>query len=212
MTKIKQIELAIENAIQRKSKLSAEALNVPALTSLNIRHLLNNLCSLSTIYVDSGSHVGGSFCSAVYGNNNLKKAVAIDSWHPNHMNGEQDEIDFRKNASKFTPKETDLIILKSDTFQLDLGLCPQNVDFYYFDAGHSEIEQYKALMYYYPILADRFIFCVDDYMLDEVRKGTEDAIVDSKVKVLFEKEFVTDSEYSNESWWRGWKLFYLEKK
>jgi hypothetical protein len=209
--KINKIKDAIERALKRQSGLSTEAIEVPALSSLNIRHLLNNLGAISTITCDHGSHVGGSYCSMVYGNENIKTAIAIDSWASDHMGGLRHEAEFRENADKFTPSSTKLLIVKSDSFEVNLDYFPKQIDLYYFDGSHDYDSQRKALTYYLPAMADEFIFCVDDYMLDEVKKGTQDGINDSKCEVLFEQEFITDHEYDNESFWRGWYLCFLKK-
>jgi len=212
MTKIEQLKQAIENGINRKSKLTHYALMVPALSALNIRHLLNDFGSISTICCDHGSHVGGSFCSMVFGNENLKTAIAIDSWASDHMGGQVHEVDFRKNAVAFTPINVRIEIVKSDSFDVDLAKLPKGIDLYYFDGSHDYDSQRRALTYYLPNMADEFIFCVDDYMLDEVRNGTQQGIKDSGCEVLFEQEFVTDHEYDNESYWRGWYVALLKKK
>lgn len=211
MNKIELIKEAIKKADRLESKLDSESIVVPALASLRIRHLLNNLGSISNIAVDHGSHVGGSFCSIVANNPNLKIAVSIDSWASDETDGHTYEQDFRANAERFIPKETKFQVVKSDSFSVDLSVLPKNIDLYYFDGSHDEDSQCRALTYYLPVMADEFIFCVDDFMLQEVKDGTARGIKESGVKVLFEQEFITNHEYDNESWWRGWKVFLLKK-
>lgn len=211
MDKIEQIKIAIENAIRRKSKITDEALNVPGLMSLNIRHLLNNLANISTVVCDHGSHVGGSFCSMIVGNNHLKRAIAIDSWKSDDTEGKTYYNDFLSNVNKTIPEGVILDVIKEDSFSVPLSLIKDKIDLYYYDASHDEVSQREGLLYYLPALADEFIFCVDDYMLPGVKKGTQDALQLSNCEVLFEKEFITDTEYDNESFWRGWYLCYLKK-
>lgn len=202
---------AIEKAFKRESNLKSEAFDVPMLGSLQIRHLLNNLGSISTKFMEVGSHRGGSFASAVYENHNLKTTVAIDSWLSDETEGHSYMEDFKSNVSRFVPHQ-DFIIIKQDSFEVDLAACPKGIDFYYFDGSHDYESQRKALTYYLPVLADEFIFCVDDFMLSEVEQGTFDGIKESGCKILFEREFVTEKEYDNESWWRGWYVALLKKK
>jgi hypothetical protein len=212
MSKVELIKEAIERGLRRESNLTPLALSVPMLGSLNIRHLLNNLGSLSTVYCDHGSHVGGSYCSAVFKNTNLTNAISIDSWASDATEGHHYEQDFRDNALIMTPPETELQIIKSDSFSVDLSEIHQKIDFYYFDGSHDYLSQRKALTYYLPVLADIFLYAVDDYMLKEVREGAQDGIVESGCEILFEREFETDSEYSNESFWRSWYVCLLKKK
>ncbi|HEY8660093.1 MAG TPA: class I SAM-dependent methyltransferase, partial [Hanamia sp.] len=193
--KIEGIKKAIEKALKRESRLTDEALSVPGLMSLNIRHLLNNLGAISTIVCDHGSHVGGSFCSMVYRNDNIKTAIAIDSWASDDTEGQTYESAFRINATKCMALiDAKLKIIKSDSFNVDLSEVPKGIDLYYFDASHDFEAQKKGLLYYLPVLADVFIFCVDDYMLPEVSAGTQEGIKESNCEVLFEQGFVTDHE------------------
>lgn len=210
--KVEAIKTAIAKSLNRQSNLTEEAMLVPGLMSLNIRHLLNNFGAISTVVCDHGSHVGGSFCSMVYGNNNIKTAIAIDSWASDETEGMNYEKAFRENAGKCVPKNTELMVVKSDSFSVDLNTLPKGIDLYYFDATHSFEAQRDGLLYYLPVLADVFIFCVDDYMLPEVEAGTQEAIKQSGCEVLYERKFETDHEYDNESFWRSWYCCILKKK
>lgn len=210
MNKIDQIKIEIEKALRRESNLTPLALSVPMLGSLNIRHLLNNLGSISTSFCEVGSHVGGSFASAVFRNKNLKHAIAIDSWASDLTNGDTYEKQFYENVLPIV-EDCPMQVIKSDSFEVDVSKLP-TIDFYYFDGSHDYDSQRKALTYYLPAMADQFLFAVDDYMLSEVRQGTQDGIKESGCEVLFEREFETDSEYNNESFWRSWYVAFLKKK
>lgn len=213
MNKIQQVADAIERAINRQSKLDDTAMGVPGLMSINIRHLLNNLGAISTVYAEVGIHVGGSFCSAIYKNDNLKEVVGIDSWLSDDTEGKDFRKQFDTNLLKcVTQGMPDIRIIKEDSFNVLMDWLPRGIDLYYFDGSHDEESQRKALTHYLPALADTFIFCVDDYMLPEVKRGTQEGINESGCEVLFEREFVTDHEYDNESFWRGWYLALLKKK
>jgi hypothetical protein len=211
--KIEAIKDAVRRGIQRQSKLDAKALMVPGLMSLNIRHILNNLGAISTKYCEVGIHVGGSFCSTIYKNENLKEAVAIDCWLSDTTEGRDYQKQFEGNLlSCVTPGFPNVKIIKEDSFNVTLDWLPIGIDMYYFDGSHDEDSQRKALTYYLPVLADTFIFCVDDYMLPEVKKGTQDGIAESGCEILYENELITDHEYDNESFWRGWYIALLKKK
>jgi len=209
--KIQQIQSAIARADRFESKLTPAALNVPMLGSLKIRHLLNNLGAISKNYLECGVHKGGSFCSTIF-NNPLTSATAIDCFVSDETNeDDKAQPQFIANASKHVHSETMFTLITNDTFKVPTSDIPLPVDFYYFDAGHSEDEQRMALTYYLPTMADVFIYCCDDYMLPEVRKGTQDGIMECRLKVLFEQEMITHHEYDNESWWRGFYVALLGK-
>lgn len=210
--KIEGIKLAIENADQFKSKLSDAARDVPFLGSLKNRALLNNLGELSTRYLEVGCHKGGSYCSAVFGNSNLKSATVIDSFESDETNEDKAKPQFLKNVAALTPITTRFNLIQSDCFNINFSEVQKPIDFYLFDGPHSEEDQCKALTYYLPVLADELIFCCDDYGWEDVRNGTKRGIKEANLEIMFEKELVTDKEYSNESWWTGFYIALLKKK
>ena len=211
MDKIELIKEAIEKADNFVSGLSVEAINVPFLGSLKNRALLNNLGKLSTRYGEVGCHRGGSYCSTVYGNDNLVTATVIDSFESDITKNEGAEADFLRNSAAFTPVGTKLKLIKSDCFNIDFKDVQQPIDLYLFDGPHGEEDQAKAITYYLPVLADTFIFCCDDYGWDDVRKGTQRGIKEAGLEVLFERELVTEEEYLNTSWWTGFYVALLKK-
>jgi methyltransferase family protein len=187
-------------------------IRVPFLGSLNIRHLLNNLGALSERYLDCGSHKGGSFCSAVYDNYNLKWGVAIDWFLSDETEGETAEYQFLTNALKFMPRTMELRLLRKEHFKVDLNVLPKPFDFYLFDGSHDYESQKMALTYYLPALADEFILCVDDYSWPEVSSGTQDGIKEAGLEILFERELITNGSHDNESFWNGFYVALLKKK
>lgn len=212
MNKIQKIQQAITNAEKRQSKLSSEAIRIPFLGSLQIRHLLNNLGEISERYLEIGCHKGGSFNSAVFGNYNLRWGVAIDSFESDKTQGETAEYQFLKNTLTFMPESMELRLIRKDCFQVDLEVLPKPFDFYLFDGSHDEESQKKALTYYLPVLADEFIFCVDDYNWPEVQKGTQDGIKECNLEVLFEQYMPSYKEFDNEGWHNGFYVSLLKSK
>lgn len=205
------INLAIERAIARQSKLTPDALRVPMLGSLQIRHLLNNLGGLASHYLEHGVHKGGSFCSTIF-QNQLLTATAVDSFESDLTN----KVDpaqpiFIENVDKFLHPGTTFKLIKSDSFAVKPEQIENKIDLYYFDGDHSYESQRKALTHFKDSMDEEFMFCVDDFMLDEVRNGTWDGIREAGYEVLYERELVTNHEYDNESWWRGFAVFLLKK-
>jgi len=206
-----QIDLAIERAIQRQSKLTPEAFQVPMLGSLQIRHLLNNLGALAENYLEHGVHKGGSFCSTIC-NNQLVNAIAVDSFESDLTNKvDPAEPIFLSFVEKHLHPGTTFKLFKSDSFALDPSQIEVPIDLYYFDGDHSYESQRKALTHFKDSMDEEFIYVVDDYMLEEVRTGTQDGIEEAGYQKLYERELVTSSEYDNESWWRGFYVALLKK-
>lgn len=210
--KIKAIKECIKQADQFKSGLSAEAIEVPFLGSLKIRALLNNLGGLATHFLEIGSHKSGSCCSTIFNNDNIKSITAIDSWASDETNEDKAYPQFIENTKKFKPQSAELNVIVGDCWEVSLDLIQNKIDLYGYDAGHSETDQYRALEYYLPVLADTFIYCCDDYGWPEVKAGTQKAIKDLGLEVLFEQELITDHEYDNDSWWDGYYCALLKKK
>lgn len=205
------IDLAIERAIARKSKLTDEAMRVPMLGSLQIRHLLNNLGSLASHYLEHGVHKGGSFCSTIF-QNQLVTATAVDSFESDLTNNvDPAQPIFIENVDKFLHPGTTFKLIKSDSFAVKPEQIENKIDLYYFDGDHSYESQRKALTHFKSCMEDEFIYVVDDYMLEDVHKGTQDGIEEAGYQKLYERELVTASEYDNESWWRGFAVFLLKK-
>lgn len=223
MDKIQLIKEAIEKADRFESKLSQEAIEVPFLGSLKIRALLNNLGEIGTHFLEIGSHKGGSFCSTIYGNDNLKGITAIDSWASDYLNEDKAYKEFHNNVPICRPKNAVLNVIMADCFKLDLNLIldgmvsKDTIDLYSYDAGHTYEDQKQALLYYKDILADEFIYCCDDWQYGQVKEGTLAGIKEGGYQVLFEQELLNPEPYSedqhlNDHWWRGYYVALLKKK
>lgn len=209
--KIKQIEWAIQNANLFKSKLTPEALQVPFMGSLKIRHLLNNLGAISTRYFEVGSHKGGSFCSTVCGNHNLESAVCCDSFVEfNTEEGLKQQL--ISNAIDHIPGMTSFHLYDEDCFGIDPKRIPQPVDLYLFDGNHSFESQRDGVKHFVTAMADEFILCVDDWCFGGVAEGTQRGIEESGLKVLSVHVLVTpEGGLPNDHWHNGFAVFLIQK-
>lgn len=214
MTKIGNIMDCIQRAYNLESNMTPLAWSVPALASLRGRHLLNNLGAISSHYLEIGVHKGGTFCSTVC-NNKLLSAVAIDSFASDDLTDhDQAEPQFMENSKLLLQPETDFFFIKEDTFKVDISIIQPNIDFYFYDAGHSREDQKNALLYYKPVLMDEFIYCCDDWDYEQVKEGTLEGIEQGGYETLFQQELhsAIPGEHDNDSWWRGYWVSLLKKK
>lgn len=204
--------MAIENAIKRESKITPLALAVPALSSLNIRHLMNNLGAISTHYMEHGVHRGGLFCSTIFKNENLLTATAVDSFESDDTAGETAMRDFLDNESVCCPPTLNggFTLIKSKSFDVPDDQIKGSIDLYLFDADHSEDSQCRALTHFLPAMADEFIFCVDDWDFPEVEAGTRRGLDETGVEILHERIF-KGNDHDNNGWWNGFAVFLLKK-
>lgn len=219
---IHHIVLSIQNAengisnIDPNTDEGKEILEYSGYTGSRTRHFYNNICSnrLKNIkYLEIGTWNGSSSISAVYKNN--IDALFIDNW--SQFNG--DSSIFTENINKFN-SDSNCYLLESDCWKVDLNnleVGPFNI--YLFDGDHSELDHFKALEYYLPVLDNEFIFMVDDWNWPNVRDGTMRAIRELDLFVKFRHElFVSSDDLKNmpehkgkETWWNGCGIFLLSK-
>lgn len=220
---IHHIVVSIVQARNGQSKIDPntdegkEILEYNGYTGTRTRHFYNNICNSNALkdikYLEIGTWNGSSSMSAVYKNNIT--GLFIDNW--SQFGGDSNV--FIENMTKFG-KSSSIFLLESDCWNVDLkdlDMAPFNV--YLFDGDHSELDHFKSLDYYYPVLDDTFIFLVDDWNWPNVRDGTMRAINQLNLHVLFRhEEFVSQDElnnmpnhYGKKTWWNGIGIFLLSK-
>lgn len=209
--KIEAIKEAIEKAKNHQSKMDETAWSVPALSSLKIRHLMNNLGAISTRYFECGVHKGGLFCSTVRNNDNILIACANDSFESDNDSDDKALPQFEVNAVKCKSDDTVFTLIIGDTFSKDPRSVPDQIDLYLFDADHSYESQRKAMTHFLPAMADEFIICVDDHDWQDVWLGTHDGLKEANVDILFEEPF-KGGDHDNDGWWNGFYVALLKKK
>lgn len=215
--KILAIQNAIEKAKNLQSKMDETAWSVPALSSLRIRHLMNNLGAISTNYFECGVHKSGLFSSAIRNNPNIIVANANDSFASDEISEDKAYPQFLDNTNKCLCPETKLNLLINDTFLVDPISVIGPVDLYLFDASHDYDSQRKAMTHFLPAMADEFIYCCDDWQYGDVKRGTLDGLAESGCEVLFEQELLNtepynEEEHRNMEFWRGFYVALLKKK
>lgn len=187
-------------------------------TGTTTRHFYNNICNSDSLgditYLEIGTWYGSSSISAVYKND--INGLFIDNW--SQFNG--DSNIFKENINKFIQDKSNLLFLESDCWKVNLenlNIGPFNV--YLYDGAHTELDHFKSLDYYYPVLKDVFIFMVDDWNWSEVRDGTMRAINKLGLHILFRhEEFISEDDLKNmpyhrgkQTWWNGIAIFLLSK-
>lgn len=215
--KIEAIKNAIEMAKNHQSKMDEVSWSVPALSSLKIRHLMNNLGAISTRYFEAGVHVSGLFSSTIRHNSNLISATANDSFASDETGDIKYEPQFMANMSKTIPESTEFKLLKCDSFDVNPADILGPIDLYLFDSDHSYLSQRRAMTHYLPAMADEFIYCCDDWQYGDVKRGTIDGLLDSGCDILFQQELLneepyTEDEHRNMEFWRGFYISLLKKK
>ena len=192
--------------------------SIKGMSGRRYRYFINSLVrSLGeTSYLEIGSWVGSTLCSAIHGNH--VRAVAIDNWSEFGSEfGSPREL-FYHNVKTFMTPETRVHVIEGDFRIVDyssIGLF----EIYLFDGPHEEKDQYEGLTMALGALNDEFIFIVDDWNWQRVRKGTLDAIRDSKLEVLYAAEIRTTLDdslpthaFRESDWHNGYYISVLSKK
>lgn len=194
------------------SKISGEVAAIPGMSGLKTRHFYNNLGSMPDArYLEIGTWQGSTICSAMFGNK--ATVVCIDNW--SEFGGPKDV--FLENFYKFRG-ESNASFIEHDCFTLKASILPK-FNIYLYDGNHTEESHYKALLHYYDNLDDVFIFIVDDWNWEDVRKGTRDSFSKLGLTVVYEHEIRmtqdnshTSHPLANQTWWNGIYCAVLSKK
>lgn len=204
---IASIERAISKAKMEKSNLTPEVLALEGMSSPKVRHLYNNLGALATEYFEVGSWKGASLISTCF--QNELPHFASDNF--SEFNGDRTvQYQFEQNCMEHL---MDCNYLDMNCWSL--RKLPIKPDLYLFDGGHSFEDHKKAITHFFPMMADRFIFVVDDYSHPDfhaVKEGTLAGLseVQDKYKVLKDWELWEEGE-GGVRWWNGIGIFLIER-
>ena len=195
---------AFHKASNNQSKLSPFELNIEGMSGNKGRHLLNNLCSIpQTRYLEVGMWRGSTLCSAIKGNSVI--ATGIDNW--SEFGGPMGDC---KNNVEKCKGSSQVKIIDQDCFTVDKSSLDGPYNVYFYDGGHSEIEQYKAITYFDEVMADSFVLVVDDWMQLEVVRGTLFGLKDMKYDILWENH-CRSVDFNRDDWWCGLYLAVVSK-
>jgi len=202
-TLVQHVDTSIRLADARQSRLDRAAFQARGFTSPKVRHLLNNLGNLDGLdYLEVGVHRGATFIATNY-RNTLSSAVAIDNWSEFDDDGTVKTEFLHHCGTLLRPDAYQFI--EQDCFTVTRKQLPAPVNFYFYDGEHSHESQRLALTHFYPMLDDEFLFLVDDYTWKSAKSGTEQAIAELDLDVLFEQELV-------DGWWNGLFVGVLRKR
>jgi predicted O-methyltransferase YrrM len=204
--------------VEKVAQLLIDTVNQPigdtveGITSDKMKQLLNGIGKISTGYLEVGVLNGGTFCATIK-NNNLK-AYAVDHWQEQtkSANGKVDlessKEKFIENAKKYKGNNT-LKVFNSHFLQVD-KTDVGNIDFFFYDADHSEEANYQAVMYFADKLVDEAVLIFDDANFDGVVSGAKRGIADAGLEVMYDKILLNDLE-DPDMWWNGFYLAIVKK-
>lgn len=177
----KSIQDSYDKSIKDESKLPDWILNLNGMSGKRYRHFVNNLINSVTDarYLEIGSWKGSTATSAVF--DNEVSATCIDNW--SQFGNVRNE--FYSNIQRCIDSEKNSVHLEENDFRSVDYNSLGKFNIYFFDGPHEEQDQYDALSYALPCLDDTFILIVDDWNDPRPRNGTEKAISELNINVLF---------------------------
>jgi len=207
------IDLAFQRAIMEESSITEEIMEMQGMSGGQTRHFYNNILKMDDArYLEIGTWMGSSVCSAMCGNK--ATVVCIDNW--SEFGGPKEK--FIEYFTKYTGENTARFI-EADCFKVDVSTLPK-FNIFLYDGAHDEDSHYKALTHYYECLDETFIFIVDDWRWPQVREPTYRSISDLGLTTLYSREVHTYLEgmtcgqqsSAKAQWWDGIYVAVLQKK
>jgi hypothetical protein len=209
MKYIEIIKTARFDAEHGISALPNSVLEISGFTSHKIKHLLNNICHRvdNLKYLEIGVLFGSTLISAAYGN--MGEFYGIDNFCG--FGGLENEKALKANIEKHK-EDCNINFITGDCWEVK-NQIPDGINVYFFDGEHTYGDQYKALTEYYDLLADRFIFIVDDWNWEAPRDATLQSIRDLNLDTKFYLGLETPNKENGraDSWWNGLGILILEK-
>lgn len=180
-------------------------------SSAKVRRLLNLLVNnVASHYLEIGVHLGSTFIPAIY--KSTIPVTCIDNW--SRFGNYRSE--FVKNLQNYDLMTDRVQIIEQDCFTVDLDIIEAHggkVDVYFYDGDHEPPKdpQFKAIDYFYPVLADEFILLVDDANYPGVVEPTRRAIEKHKLQIIH--EWLLPGPYNGgpDDWWNGLLVMVLRK-
>lgn len=188
-------------------KVTNDIMSIEGMSGAVYKRFANRLLSNEIVknYLEIGVWKGSTAIAALHGNQNRLKYTVIDNF--SLFGGPKQ--DFIGNWNKYIGGTPNLI--DEDCFSFDpIKKEISDIDVYFYDGEHKEEDQYLALKHYYFAMASSFIFIVDDWNWEQVRNGTYRALKELEFKIVYKKEFTSNSTDSS-GWWNGCGIFVLEK-
>jgi hypothetical protein len=184
----KLIQSAYEKAIKDESKLPDWILTLNGMSGKRYRHFVNNLVESveDARYLEVGSWKGSTATAAIFGNK--VSSTCVDNW--SQFGDVRQE--FYNNIQRCTNEETQVDLHEDDFRNVDYSSLGKH-NIYFFDGPHEEEDQYDGLALALPALDDTFILMVDDWNDPRPRDGTERAIKQLNIKVLYSMQIRTSN-------------------
>jgi len=200
------VDRSIARALAGRSKLGKDVLALSGLSSVTVRHLLNNLCDYpSANFLEIGTWTGSTLISASYRNAGRFTAIDNFAWSP------PTRAIFRRVEERFKDS-CRFVFHDADCWSPSLRRkLPKSVNLYFFDGPHAYEDHYRAFADYDPVLAREFVAVVDDWDFWPIQKATRDAFAFLGYRSVVERE-LSSKGLPRKQWGNGIFIAVVRKK
>lgn len=211
---IAHVEESIARSLRGESWIDASVLDIKGFSTATQRRLMSNLAHLpkeNRVYLEVGLFCGATFCAAINNNPNLE-AYGFEDWsQPFGEEGVKEQ--FTKALKQHASGS--VCIREGDCFggvpQMTVGT--QGVDLFYFDGEHSFESQAEALPHFFDMLADTFIFVVDDFSWQPVCSGTAAGFASVARRIQIEHQWIlSDGIPDGPNWHNDVALYVITRR
>jgi hypothetical protein len=151
-----------------------------------INHLIGSLKDAR--YLEIGSWSGSTVCSAIY--KNQVHCACIDNW--SQFGSVRDEFQRNTRNALSSDRSNSISLYEQDFRTVDYNNIGK-FNVYLFDGPHEICDQYDGLKYALPALDSTFILIVDDWNDPRPREGTQKAIADLGIEVIYAMQIRTSN-------------------
>ena len=211
------VKESFEKCLNCESQLTPFVLDVHGMSGKKYRHFINNVVSSisDARYLEVGSWKGSTLCAAIFNNN--VTAYAIDDLSTD--GGPKDE--FMKNVAECIETSDEKLEIDVKFEESDYRLVNYSeigkYNIFLYDGLHEEQDQYDGIVLPYETLDDVFILIVDDWNWSGPKDGTNRAIKELNLEVLYSVEIDSSEDYGNglsfqrSDWHNGYFIGVLKK-
>lgn len=168
------VEQAIRRARNHDSCLDRSVLDIHGFSTGVMRRIFSNICEGpgERCYVEVGAYCGGTACAAINNKEKLTAFIFEDFSQSFGAISVREQLERNLLATvKGAGAYTELI---ERNYLVALDQITRPVGIYFYDGRHDREDQAEALPAMFPLLAERFLFIVDDANWETVIEGTKD--------------------------------------
>jgi hypothetical protein len=214
---VDKIKEAFDKTEADISKLPETVFKIEGMSGRKTRMFYNNLLDMDKKinYLEMGIFLGSTFISSLYNNLNVN-GYAFDSFGSYSLGLEP----FLNNVNNHLINNETFTIIQQSCFTtpINSNLTDKKFQVFLYDAGHTEEDHTKALLFYLDLMDDTFIYIVDDWNYDNVRNGTLESLKKADVTVVYSKEIrltndgtTTPEPLLSSGYWNGLYIAVLKK-